>query len=89
MTRFYRLLKDTPSLRARAVLAQTPDGRYVPTSDVYLQHDAPQAPPVAFLAYYVEESPAWYERVYQAKPDELRFYTRDEAQKLIEGSEED
>lgn len=89
MTRFYKQLKDTPTLRAGAVLGLLPDGRYVPTSDVYFQTDAPDAPVVAYVPYWIENCPDWYERVYQLKPGELKFVTREEAQKALEGEDKE
>lgn len=87
MPRFYKLLKDTPTLRANAVLGQLPDGRYVPTSDVYLQNDSPEAPTLAFVGFWIENLPEWYERVYQIKPDELKFANRFDAQKILEAAD--
>jgi hypothetical protein len=80
--KYYRVLKDLPTLDAEAILKSDSDGNYIPIEDFWCT-DAVKDGDInmSYLAgYAVEHAPDWFERVYEMSAfGKMVYVTKDEA----------
>lgn len=68
MSKFYRVLKDTPVWEAGAILTKNSDGDYEAISDLWNTDATDKHKDIIIeLDTIVENSPEWFERVYEVK----------------------
>lgn len=83
MTRYYRVIKDTPLWEVGAILGNIDDRvQYVAIEDVWNKIEKCEN----FYEHsnIIEHSPEFFERVYKDQLDKAIFYTKDQMKKVYE-----
>ncbi len=81
MSKFYKVIKDTPLWEVGAILENTAcEGKgYDPIEDIWNKHKKQ----TEYLSdYIVEDSPDFFQRVYKSKLAKTMFVTKEELKKL-------
>lgn len=83
-TKYYKTIKDLPTIEEGAILEQTYDGDYTVIDDLFLKENHPEGKEVKITDWNVEGSPDFYVRVYKLKNG--TYGTRDQARTELTAS---